>query len=67
MSQTAGSSYARELEVFDAAMVVVGGIIGAGIFRNPGVVAERVGTPMLVLGVWLLGGYVYLFWRRTSR
>lgn len=60
MSQNAGSSYARELTLFDATMVVVGGIIGAGIFRNPAIVAERAGTPTLVLGVWLLGGLIAL-------
>lgn len=60
MSQRAGSSYARELRLFDAAMVVVGGIIGAGIFRNPAIVAERAGTPGLVIGVWLLGGFIAL-------
>jgi APA family basic amino acid/polyamine antiporter len=58
MSQPAGSSYARELKLFDAAMVVVGGVIGAGIFRNPAIVAGRVGTPALVLGAWLLGGII---------
>ncbi len=60
MSQNAGSWYARELTLFDATMVVVGGIIGAGIFRNPAIVAERAGTPTLVLGVWLLGGLIAL-------
>ena len=60
MSQNAGSSYTRELKVFDAAMVVVGGIIGAGIFLGPAVVAERVGTPGLVLAVWTLGGIIAL-------
>jgi APA family basic amino acid/polyamine antiporter len=37
-------------------MIVMGGIIGAGIFINPYVVAEQVHTPLLILGVWILGG-----------
>jgi APA family basic amino acid/polyamine antiporter len=34
----------------------VGGTIGAGILRTPGVVAAELQTPALVLGVWLVGG-----------
>ena len=53
-------SYAQRLSLFDATMLVMGGIIGAGIFLNPAVVAQRVSTPGLVLGVWVLGGAVAL-------
>jgi len=41
-------------------MIVMGGIIGAGIFVNPSVVARQVHTPMLVLGAWLIGGAIAL-------
>ena len=37
-------------------MIVMGGIVGSGIFINPYVVAEQVHTPLLILGVWLIGG-----------
>src|SRR5450631_3858904 len=37
-------------------MIVMGGIVGSGIFINPYVVALRVHTPFLILGVWFLGG-----------
>ena len=53
-------SYAQKLSLFDATMLVMGGIIGAGIFLNPAVVAQRVSEPALVLGVWVLGGAVAL-------
>jgi APA family basic amino acid/polyamine antiporter len=46
----------RQLGLFDATMLVMGGIIGAGIFANPSEVAHRVHTPFLILGVWALGG-----------
>jgi APA family basic amino acid/polyamine antiporter len=39
-------------------MIVMGGIIGSGIFMNPYVVAERVHTEGLILGVWIFGGAV---------
>src|SRR5258705_7861151 len=51
---------ARRLGLFDATMIVMGGIIGSGIFLNPAVVARQVHTPFLVLGVWTLGGLLAL-------
>src|SRR5213596_2459908 len=51
---------ARRLGLFDATMIVMGGIIGAGIFVNPSVVAQRVDTPALVLCAWLIGGLIAL-------
>jgi APA family basic amino acid/polyamine antiporter len=46
----------RRLGLFDAVMIVMGGIVGAGIFANPSEVAHRVHTPFLILGVWIIGG-----------
>jgi APA family basic amino acid/polyamine antiporter len=37
-------------------MMVMGGIVGAGIFMNPYVVAQRLHTPFLILAVWIAGG-----------
>src|ERR1017187_10268762 len=37
-------------------MLVMGGIVGSGIFMNPSVVARQVHTPFLILGVWVAGG-----------
>ena len=51
---------ARRLGLFDATMIVMGGIIGSGIFMNPAVVARQVSTPFLILLVWALGGLIAL-------
>ncbi|HEX7312994.1 MAG TPA: amino acid permease [Pyrinomonadaceae bacterium] len=51
---------ARRLGLFDATMIVMGGIVGSGIFINPYVVARQVHTPLLILGAWLAGGAVAL-------
>jgi APA family basic amino acid/polyamine antiporter len=48
------------LGLFDTTMLVMGGIIGSGIFINPYVVAQRVRTPALVLGAWVAGGAIAL-------
>ena len=41
-------------------MIVMGGIIGAGIFTNPYVVAQQVHTPLLIIGAWAVGGLIAL-------
>src|ERR1044071_1653161 len=48
----------RQLGLFDAIMIVMGGIVGAGIFANPSEVAHRVHTPFLIFGVWVVGGFI---------
>jgi APA family basic amino acid/polyamine antiporter len=53
-------TFKRALGPFDATMVVIGGIIGAGIFVTPYIVAQRLDTPMLVLGAWAMGGAIAL-------
>jgi APA family basic amino acid/polyamine antiporter len=50
----------RRLGLFDATMLVMGGIIGSGIFVTPAEVAQHVDTPLLIVGVWILGGLVAL-------
>jgi basic amino acid/polyamine antiporter, APA family len=49
---------ARQLNLFDITMIVMGGIIGSGIFMNPYVVAQQVPIAGLILGVWIFGGAV---------
>jgi APA family basic amino acid/polyamine antiporter len=51
---------ARRLGVFDAGLIVMGGIIGSGIFRNPSVVAQSVHASWAVMAVWAAGGIVAL-------
>src|SRR5215469_16261594 len=51
---------ARRLGLFDTTMLVMGGIVGSGIFINPYVVARQVHTPALILGAWIAGGVIAL-------
>ncbi|MGB9244243.1 MAG: amino acid permease [Candidatus Acidiferrales bacterium] len=51
---------AAKLNLFDATMIVMGGIVGSGIFINPYVVAEIVHTPALILSTWVAGGAIAL-------
>ncbi len=54
------------LGLFTTVMMVVGGVIGSGIFRKPGVMASQIGSPELLLGVWLLAGIITLFGALTN-
>ncbi|HEX8409118.1 MAG TPA: amino acid permease [Thermoanaerobaculia bacterium] len=54
------TTLARRLNAFDATMLVMGGIIGSGIFINPYVVARQVGTDAVILGAWAAGGAIAL-------
>ena len=61
MTNSANTSpLARRLGAFDATMIVMGGIIGAGIFMNPAVVARQVSSPTLMLAAWAAGGLIAL-------
>lgn len=50
----------RELGLFSAALVVVGGIIGSGIFFTPATTAAALPSGAWVIFVWALGGVVAL-------
>lgn len=58
--QTGPSGLAARLGLFDATMIVMGGIIGSGIFINPYVVAHQLHTAALILGAWAIGGVIAL-------
>jgi APA family basic amino acid/polyamine antiporter len=49
-----------QLSVFDATVLIVGMIIGVGIFALPPLVANMAASPAIFLGFWVLGGLVTL-------
>lgn len=59
------------LGLFTTTMIVVGAMIGSGIFRKPGVMAgdlvsHGLGSPELLLGIWALAGIITLFGALTN-
>ncbi len=58
MSSESTQSLTRVLRIRDGLAVTVGIVIGAGILRTPGLIAEYLGDPWFILGVWVLGGVV---------
>ena len=53
-------SYARRLGAWDAAMIVVGGVIGSGIFLTPAAIARQTGSGTEQLLAWAIGGALAL-------
>jgi amino acid transporter len=50
----------RQLGLLDSVAIIVGVVIGVGIFRVPASIAEYLSSPLLVLGVWVAGGLLAL-------
>lgn len=46
------------LGLFTLLMLVIGGVIGSGIFRKPGVMAAQLGSPEWLLVVWVVAGLI---------
>src|SRR5213594_358376 len=55
-----GDRLPRRLGFWSAVAVLVGSTIGGGIFRTPAIIADRVPSPVPMLGVWVLGGLLAL-------
>jgi len=54
------SSLSRRIGWFTAACVLVGNVVGSGIFTTTGFMARDLGHPGLILSVWLMGGLIAL-------
>src|SRR5690606_27125497 len=50
----------RVLGSFDAVALIVGIVVGAGIFSLPSLVAQNTASPAAFIGVWVLGGFISL-------
>jgi APA family basic amino acid/polyamine antiporter len=51
----------RVLGLWDVVSIVIGGVIGSGIFLVSSSIALRVGAPLVMLAVWILGGILSFF------
>ena len=60
LSQKQGSQPQAALGLVDAVAIIVGIVIGAGIFETPALVAANAGNPMMVIGLWFAGGVISL-------
>ena len=51
----------RELGLIAAIACGVGSVIGSGIFKKPGIMAAQLGSPELLILVWVVAGVLTLF------
>jgi APA family basic amino acid/polyamine antiporter len=51
----------RILTLWDVVMIVIGGVVGSGIFLSPSEIAAAVPAPILMLAVWVVGGMFSFF------
>ena len=56
MSESNGQKLRRELGLVDSTMLMVGIIIGSGIFMTTGVIARDLPSPTLIMAAWAVGG-----------
>jgi APA family basic amino acid/polyamine antiporter len=50
----------RKMNLLDSTFLVIGAIVGSGIFMTTGFIAEYLPSPLMILIVWLLGGFFAL-------
>src|SRR3982750_4285410 len=55
-ASTPGTQPRASLTLFDAVAMIVGLIVGAGIFGTPSIVAGAVESERLLVAVWIAGG-----------
>jgi APA family basic amino acid/polyamine antiporter len=50
----------RRLNLFDATLLVIGNVVGAGIFTTSGFLAGELPQPLLFVAIWVIGGLLTL-------
>ena len=55
------SGFSRTLGLKATIAIVIGGVIGSGIFMKPALMASQLGSPLLLLSVWLVAGVISMF------
>lgn len=58
--KTKKTELVRGLSLTAAIMIVVGSVIGSGIFRKPSIMAQQLGSPELMIFVWIAAGLITL-------
>ncbi len=60
-SKAEAPALVRALGLWSATSIVLGTVIGGGIFLVPSDMIKAVGTPSMVFFVWIFGGILSLF------
>lgn len=60
------SSLLPTLGLFTTLSIVIGAMIGSGIFKKPALMAAQLGSPELLIGIWVVAGIITLFGALTN-
>jgi APA family basic amino acid/polyamine antiporter len=55
------TQFKRTLSIQSTTAIVIGGVIGSGIFMKPALMASQLGSPLALLSVWVVAGIITLF------
>lgn len=61
INETSKPELLKKLGLFDSTMMVIGIVVGSGIFVTTGLMAESLPSPILILAAWAIGGLITLF------
>ncbi len=64
---TPAHNLARTLTIIQAIAVLIANVIGTGVFVKARVMVCNVGTPQMVLAVWIVAGILSIGRQRTAR
>ncbi|MCX6153921.1 MAG: amino acid permease [Candidatus Kapabacteria bacterium] len=56
----------KKLKLFTSIAIVVGAVIGSGIFKKPALMASELGNPTLLIAIWAIAGIITLFGALTN-
>ncbi|MBB6630033.1 APC family permease [Clostridium algidicarnis] len=60
MEKSNNNNLKKSLGLFDAMAIVIGMVIGSGIFFKPAIVFKNAGSPILAIMAWIVGGIIAL-------
>ena len=60
------SELLSKLGLYTTIAIVVGAVVGSGIFRKPALMASQLGSPELLLAIWVGAGIITLFGALTN-
>jgi len=66
MTDNNKSQLLAKLGLFTTIAIVIGAVIGSGIFKKPAIMASQLGSPELLLAVWLIAGIITFFGALTN-
>lgn len=56
----------RTLSLSSVIAIVIGGVIGSGIFMKPAIMTLQLGSPLLLIVVWMVAGIITMFGALTN-